>query len=167
MYLSLPLVGAALSIVFCLILRGGLITGESSTAQVNFFGFTAVAALVGLFSPEAAEKLKQIFSTMLAPAQSGRDRVVRAAGSVVTHIEPDTGPAGTLITVHGHGLSATSTVLFHGASAPVVAAAETRVAAIVPEGASTGAIRLAVGDRIVTVPGLFQVETADAIDEMP
>ena len=73
MYLSLPFIGSALAVVFYVILRGGLITGSS--VQANFFGFAAVAALVGLFSPEAMEKLKQVFSTILAPAQQGRDRL--------------------------------------------------------------------------------------------
>lgn len=73
MYVSLPFIGAALAVVFYVILRGGLITGTA--AQVNVFGFAAVAALVGLFSPEAAEKLKQIFSTLLAPVHEGRDRL--------------------------------------------------------------------------------------------
>jgi hypothetical protein len=33
----------------------------------------AISALVGLFTPEAALKLKQIFTTLLAPAPPGRD----------------------------------------------------------------------------------------------
>ena len=57
--------------VFYVILRGGLVTGTA--ASVNFFGFAAISALVGLFSPEAALKLKQIFGTLLAPTPPERD----------------------------------------------------------------------------------------------
>jgi hypothetical protein len=71
MYLSLPFIGGGLAEVFYVILRGGLITG--SAAEVNFFGFAAISALVGLFSPEAALKLKHIFAMLLAPAPPGRD----------------------------------------------------------------------------------------------
>jgi hypothetical protein len=71
MYLSLPFIGGGLAVLFYLILRGGLVTGTA--AQVNFFGFAAISALVGLFTPEAALKLKQIFSTLLAPTEPGRD----------------------------------------------------------------------------------------------
>jgi hypothetical protein len=71
MYLSLPFIGGGLAVLFYLILRGGLVTGTA--AQVNFFGFAAISALVGLFTPEAALKLKQIFGTLLAPAEPGRD----------------------------------------------------------------------------------------------
>jgi hypothetical protein len=80
-YLSLPLIGAGLAVLFYLILRGGLVTGTA--AQVNFFGFAAVSALVGLFTPEAALKLQQIFTTLLAPTPTERD-----------HLPPGTDPTG-------------------------------------------------------------------------
>jgi hypothetical protein len=70
-YLSLPFMGGGLAVLFYLILRGGLVTGAAS--QVNFFGFAAISALVGLFTPEAALKLKLIFGTLLAQAQPGED----------------------------------------------------------------------------------------------
>ena len=70
-YLSLPFIGGGLAVLFYLILRGGLVTGTA--AQVNFFGFAAISALVGLFTPEAALKLQQIFTTLLAPTPPGRD----------------------------------------------------------------------------------------------
>jgi hypothetical protein len=85
-------------VVFYVILRGGLITGTA--AQVNFFGFAAIAALVGLFSPEAADKLKQIFSTLFAPSPPGRDALApdpAAAGRVTrpgTSGDPDHGTGG-------------------------------------------------------------------------
>ena len=72
-YLSLPFIGAGLAVLFYLILRGGLITG--SAAQVNFFGFAAISALVGLFTPEAALKLQQIFTTLLASTPQERDQL--------------------------------------------------------------------------------------------
>ena len=70
-YLSLPFIGGGLAVLFYLILRGGLVTGTA--AQVNFYGFAAISALVGLFTPEAALKLKQIFGTLLAHAEPGQD----------------------------------------------------------------------------------------------
>jgi len=94
MYLSLPFIGSALAVVFYVILRGGLITGSS--VQVNFFGFAAVAALVGLFSPEAMEKLKQVFSTILAPAQPGEDHLPAAGphGAAAGGAAPAAGEGG-------------------------------------------------------------------------
>jgi len=72
-YLSLPFIGAGLAVLFYLILRGGLITG--SAAEVNFFGFAAISALVGLFTPEAALKLQEIFTTLLVSTPQERDQL--------------------------------------------------------------------------------------------
>jgi hypothetical protein len=79
MYAFLPFIGGTLAVVFYVILRGGLVTGTA--AQVNFFGFAAISALVGLFSPEAAEKLKLIFSTLLAPVPHERDSLPPGPGA--------------------------------------------------------------------------------------
>lgn len=157
MYACLPVVGGALAVVFYLILRGGLLTGAATAAQVNFFGFAAVSALVGLFSSEAAEKLKQIFSTVLAPALSGRDRLPEGSRAV-DGFEPGSAAVGSTVTIRGRNLSGTTEVLFPGAVAPAAFASATEVRCQVPSGASTGRIRLAVGDRIVSVPGVFRVE---------
>jgi len=75
MYLCLPFIGSAMAVVFYIVLRGGLVPAQGGPGAVNVFGFAAVAALVGLFSPQAAEKLKQIFNTLLTPAEAGKDQV--------------------------------------------------------------------------------------------
>jgi IPT/TIG domain len=157
MYLSLPFIGSALAVVFYIILRGGLLTGEAATA-VNYFGFAATSALVGLFSPEAAEKLKQVFDTLLAPAERGRDRVQPAVEPMVQSFEPSSARAGTTVVINGQNLSGSTAVLFHGARAPVSSASGTVVTAEVPLGASTGPIRLALGRRIINVPGILHID---------
>jgi len=86
MYLSLPFIGGTLAVVFYVILRGGLVTGTA--AQVNFFGFAAISALVGLFSPEAVAKLKQIFGTLMAPAPQKRDRLPPETPATAERAEP-------------------------------------------------------------------------------
>ncbi len=114
MYLSLPFVGSALAVIFYVVLRGGLVSGAA--AQVNVFGFAAAAALVGLFSPEAVAKLKQVFGTMLAPAEQGRDRLAPRATTAPASahvmeaapvVEPapveDEAPAGGKAPVAGEG----------------------------------------------------------------
>lgn len=71
-YICVPFVGAALSIVFFLVLRGGLISGQA-TASANVYGFAGIGALVGLFSAQAAQKLKEIFTVLFAAAEKGVD----------------------------------------------------------------------------------------------
>jgi hypothetical protein len=80
-YVLLPVVGASGATVFYLVFRAGLFSPSTTTTQVNPFGFTAIAGLVGLFSEQAMEKLHEVFGSLLAPARAGED-----------HIEPR-GPA--------------------------------------------------------------------------
>jgi hypothetical protein len=156
MYLSLPFIGGALAVVFYVILRGGLVTGTA--AQVNFFGFAAISALVGLFSPEAAEKLRQIFSTLLAPAPPGRDRLTPGTTAMAESVEPRSGTVGTTISIQGRDLSGTTAVLFQDARASATVVSDAEVTTVVPRGATTGRISLVVGELIVDVPGEFRVQ---------
>jgi hypothetical protein len=160
MYLALPIIGSALAVVFCLILRGGLLTGEATGAQVNFFGFAAISAMVGLFSPEAAEKLKQIFSTVLAPAESGRDQSPVTGHPVIHGIEPSAARPGEIIKIYGENLAQATAVLFQGARITPAAATQSAVIAQVPEGAFTGPVCLVIGDQIFAVPVTFQLGPA-------
>jgi len=91
MYLSLPFIGGGLAVIFYLILRGGLVTGTSG--QVNYFGFAAIAAMVGLFSPQAVEKLKQVFNTVLTEVPKAADPLP-ADGAAGAGGGAGNGPAG-------------------------------------------------------------------------
>jgi hypothetical protein len=63
-YVMYPFIGAALSLIFYLAVRGGFLTTTSSTKDVNVFGLTAISGLVGMFSKQATTKLGEVFSTM-------------------------------------------------------------------------------------------------------
>jgi hypothetical protein len=162
MYIFLPFIGAALAVVFYVILRGGLFTGAA--VAVNFFGFAAISALVGLFSPEAAEKLKQLFSTLLAPAPRGRDSLSSGVPAVV-RLDPESGAVGTPVTITGRNLSETTVVIFGKAAAPGTVMSDEQVTALVPAGATTGPVRLLVGDQIATAPREFSVPPTNLAPE--
>jgi hypothetical protein len=66
--LLLPAVGALGGTVFYLVFRGGLFSTSTTATDANPYGFTAVAALVGLFSEQAIEKLRQLAREMFAEA---------------------------------------------------------------------------------------------------
>jgi hypothetical protein len=51
-----------------LVFRGGLFSTSTSATDANPYGFAAVAALVGLFSEQAIEKLRHIAKEMFAEA---------------------------------------------------------------------------------------------------
>lgn len=63
-YLLRMFIGTALALIFYFVLRGGLLTTNSASEFVNPFGIAGVSGLVGLFSKQATEKLKEVFDTM-------------------------------------------------------------------------------------------------------
>jgi hypothetical protein len=71
MYLLLPFAGATLALVFYLVVRGGFFSPKSGFNETSPFGFIALAVLVGMFSPQAVLKLKDVAETMLARPQPG------------------------------------------------------------------------------------------------
>jgi hypothetical protein len=154
MYVCLPFVGAAMAVVFYLVLRGGLVPAQGGAGDVNVFGFAAVSALVGLFSPQAAEKLKQIFNTLLTPAETGKDQVSTPNRPHVTEIRPASGPAGTEVLISGTALGAATGVLFGDTPAPVTVISQQELSTTVPAAAIPGRRRLVVrvGDALVTGP---------------
>jgi hypothetical protein len=93
-YALLPLVGAALATIFYLVFRGGLFSGTTTTAEVNTYGFAALAALAGLFSEQAMEKLRTVFAALFTEAKQGID-----------HVEPDQG-APVVTTGEATGMTA-------------------------------------------------------------
>jgi len=65
LYFARPIIGAGVAFVFYLIVRGGFLAGTNVDVKaVTPFGFVAVAALVGMFSDAAINKLNDIFDTM-------------------------------------------------------------------------------------------------------
>jgi hypothetical protein len=50
--------------VMYFVIRGGFLASATGTEELNPWGFVAVAALVGLFSKQATNKLDELFSTM-------------------------------------------------------------------------------------------------------
>lgn len=103
-YLTMPLVSASLGLIFYMVLRAGLISAQIDNREINPMGFTATAALVGLFSEQALEKLKRVAETLFAEAPKGKEGVSAAPApsaqrptvNVNTQIQPAAPPQPTL-----------------------------------------------------------------------
>jgi hypothetical protein len=74
LYLLLPLTGSLLGLVFYIVLVAGLFAGAPGQ-DAKPAGFAAIAALVGMFSTPAAEKLQEIFETIFTKRPQGKDTV--------------------------------------------------------------------------------------------
>ncbi len=146
-YITLPVLGAAMATIFYLVVRGGFFSPQSSTSDTSPFGFAAVAVLVGMFTEQAAMKLKQILETLLAEAPKGTDQAGPAPLSVKS-IAPAQGPkaGGTQVTIQGTGFVQNVAVTFGGAAASgvTVAANGTSLTAITPPSDKTGQVAIEV-----------------------
>jgi hypothetical protein len=71
-YLLHPLLGSGLALIFYLSVRGGFFITGTKGSDVNPYGITAVAALVGLFSKQATNKLAEVFDTLFR-SDKGKD----------------------------------------------------------------------------------------------
>jgi hypothetical protein len=72
-YVMRPLIGAALALFFYAAVRGGIMTSQAGSGDVNPYGVVALAALVGLFSKQAADKLRELFETLFRTGQGYGD----------------------------------------------------------------------------------------------
>jgi hypothetical protein len=78
-YLLRAFVGSSLGVIFYFALRGGFLTGSSTSSDLNVYGIGALAGLVGLFSKQATDKLREIFETAFKTGKGFGDDV-RADG---------------------------------------------------------------------------------------
>lgn len=63
-YMLRPFIGIALALIFYFLMRGGLFSTNADANTVDPFGIAAVAALAGMFSKQATDKLREIFDNL-------------------------------------------------------------------------------------------------------
>lgn len=159
MYVLLPFTASALGFVFFLIIRAGLYQPTGGTS----FLLVGLAALVGMFSTQAAEKLKKIAEGIFTETPRGKDDSApssTAAAVAITLVKPASGPTsgGTVVTITGTGFTAQSAVRFgQSASATVTFVSATTLRTVSPARATAGTV-----DVGVTVPGRSEVVKAGA-----
>ncbi|HXV98983.1 MAG TPA: IPT/TIG domain-containing protein [Anaerolineae bacterium] len=122
-YILRPFIGMMLAVVFYLALRGGFLSGGIEAGDINSFGITALAGLVGMFSKQATDKLNEIFKTLFKtdPDEGDAKRKDNLANPVPSIndiepklIEPKTGTLTVL--VKGTGFVSGSAVRINGIS---------------------------------------------------
>lgn len=91
-YVLRPMQGAVLAVGAYFVLRAGLV-GSSGSGPLNPYGIAAMAALVGLFTRQAFQKLKGVFNSLWGVDDLDAD------------IEPDLGKAAPRTRANGAGPS--------------------------------------------------------------
>jgi hypothetical protein len=150
-YVLRSFVGIALALVLYFVVRAGFVTAGADA--MSPFGVATLAALAGLFSKQATDKLEEVFTTMFRPAPGKGDakRGDKLSGPTVSGIGPREGPTtgGTEVTITGNGFvdkasvkfgdQPATTVVFVNATtlkatAPAHAAGDVEVIVINPDG---------------------------------
>jgi IPT/TIG domain len=133
MYVLLPFNGAGLALLFFLIVRGGLST-QAPPTQSTLDGYAALAALVGMFSQQASQKLKQIAESFFNPAEKGKDQAI-ASSLKLTAVQPAQGPktGGIKVRLTGTGFSPGCRVTFGQIEATgIVMTSESQMEVLIP-----------------------------------
>jgi hypothetical protein len=74
-YILTPFVAASLALVFYFVMRAGFFPANSTTQDMNVYGFAGLAGLVGLFSTMAVNKLRRMAEELLGPVEEEQDPV--------------------------------------------------------------------------------------------
>ncbi len=145
MYFLLPFIGAAMAMLFSLLIVAGVV--DNTTGRSTSLFIIAIAGLVGMFSQQAALKLTDIANAFFTKPGPGRDakpqesqsvgeRGAGAAAAAPT-ITPDSGPSsgGTPVIIANTRFADVKSVTFGGESAKDVKfdGATSTITAVTPE----------------------------------
>jgi hypothetical protein len=113
-YMLRSFVGIALALILYFVVRAGFVTAGAD--EMSPFGVATLAALAGLFSKQATDKLEEVFTTMFRPAPGKGDakRGDKLSGPTISGIAPREGPTsgGTEVTITGNGFVDKASVKF-------------------------------------------------------
>jgi hypothetical protein len=153
-YFLLPVTGAMLATIFYFVVRGGFFSSTASFETTSPFGFAALSALVGLFSPQATLKLKEVAETIFAKPEAGADNKPQEpsptapppkAAPAISSVTPDSGAVNESVVISGTGFSEGVAVKFGGVAAVVSSVSETSLTAVAPANPSaTGPVDVEV-----------------------
>lgn len=147
MYMLLPFASSALGFVFYLVIRAGLYEPRGGTAYL----LVGLAALVGMFSAQATEKLKKVAEGIFTEAPRGPDSASLKASTTATTstltIKPASGPpeGGNIVTITGSGFGHPCAVRFGETLAKEIAIKDaSTLTVVVPARAAAGVVDVGV-----------------------
>ncbi|HKX84951.1 MAG TPA: IPT/TIG domain-containing protein [Pyrinomonadaceae bacterium] len=133
-YALRPFVGIALALILYFVVRAGLLTGGAN--EVSPYGVASMAALAGMFSKQATDKLEELFTTLFRPAPGKGDakRGDKLTAPTISGLLPKEGPStgGTVVTITGTGLVDKPAVKFGDKSGVVTYENATTIRAVTP-----------------------------------
>ena len=162
MYFVMPFISATTSTIFYLIIRGGLMTGAAEND--NVFRLMAIGTLVGLFSPQALEKLKSISEVIFTSTPSGKNSQPEKPPLKVEKVEPAEGQENQPVTIIGSGFAQEAKVTFDDLPAKVAKVDGQAIIVTTPLH-PPGKVKVVViqGGASVEAPGGFTYKNGDPV----
>lgn len=74
-YIFRPFIGSSLAILFYFLIRVGLLTAYNNSEGMNIFGIAGISGLIGMFSKQAVDKLRELFDNLFNIDKKGGDKV--------------------------------------------------------------------------------------------
>ncbi len=171
MYFLLPFIGAAMSLIFGMLMVAGFFN-PSSTGSSQALVMIALAGLVGMFSQQAALKLKDIAEAVFTKPQEGSDSkpqkslppsgdtTATTAALTATALSVTSGDVagGDAVTITGEGFSSATTVTFGGDAAQITATSPTSITVLTPSHATPETVDVVVksGNQTASPPLQFE-----------
>jgi hypothetical protein len=147
-------IGAALAIVFYCVIRAGLFSTGSLGADINPFGVAALSGLVGMFSKQATDKLREVFDNLFrtAPGKGDdtREDKLTAAKPVINTIDPtsvDKGGNNVPVRILGSGFVEGAVAAVNGVPRRTEFRSETEIVGFLIEGDLAAAAALDITVR--------------------
>ncbi len=133
-YALRPFVGISLALIFYFVIRAGFLTGGAD--DVSPYGVATLAALAGMFSKQATDKLEEVFTTIFRPAPGKGDakRGDKLTAPTISGLTPKEGPSsgGTAVMISGTGFVDKPAVKFGDKSGSVTFENATSIKVITP-----------------------------------
>lgn len=119
-YILRLFIGISLALIFYFVIRGGFLAGGTTSGEINKFGIAAVAGLVGMFSKQATDKLRELFDTLFKTEKPDEraDKLTNPVPEII-NIKPDSiaaDTAGLSLTIEGKNFIQESVVKLGGVS---------------------------------------------------
>lgn len=117
-YLLRPFMGMGMALVFYLAARGGLLVLSSDAPAIDPYGMMTVAAMAGMFSKQASDKLAEVFDTLFkSRADDERKDKMDNPLPKLSSVDPkslEEGSAATVVTVAGVDFMEATKARFNG-----------------------------------------------------
>lgn len=168
-YFLRPFIGAILAFGVYIVVRGGLVSVDTSNADqnINLYGLTALSFLAGMFSKVAIDKMEEVFRNLFRTATPDqRENKMADTTPVIKSLDPPNTPSGSgaaSLTIKGERFLNGSVVRVNSTprDTEFISASELKVDLVAQDTAQAGTLTITVvnplPDRKSSAPKEYEI----------